>query len=142
MKHVEALVQRPRRLGRPQRGPLVRLRGRGLPLHGKPCQRGRPHAAASGMRSVVLIPSDLEQGKVAGTVVLGGDVMAVDGSYDDVNRLCAELSESRPWASSNSTCVPITRKAQVPRLRDAEQLGWRPLDAVVVPLRPVRCSRR
>lgn len=86
MKHVEALVQRPRRLGRPQRGPLVRLRGRGLPLHGKPCQRGRPHAAASGMRSVVLIPSDLEQGKVAGTVVLGGDVIAVDGSYDDVNR--------------------------------------------------------
>jgi len=114
MKHVEALVQRPRRLGRPQRGLLVRLRGRGLPLHGKPCQRGRPHAAASGMRSVVLIPSDLEQGKVAGTVVLGGDVMAVDGSYDDVNRLCAELSESRPWASSNSTCVPITRKAQSP----------------------------
>ena len=50
------------------------------------------HAAAAGMKSVVFIPADLERGKVAGTVVFGGEVIAVEGNYDDVNRLCAELS--------------------------------------------------
>jgi len=93
------------------------------------------HAAASGMRSVVLIPSDLEQGKVAGTVVFGGDVIAVDGSYDDVNRLCAELSESWPWAFVNLNLRPYYAEGSKSLAFEmAEQLGWRPPDAVVVPV--------
>ncbi|MBC7639850.1 MAG: pyridoxal-phosphate dependent enzyme, partial [Rhodoferax sp.] len=46
------------------------------------------HAAATGLRSVVFIPDDLEQGKVVQTAVYGQTLVAVQGSYDDVNRLC------------------------------------------------------
>jgi threonine synthase len=52
------------------------------------------HAARVGVPSVVFIPSDLEQGKIVTTAVYGGDVVAIDGSYDDVNRLCSELTET------------------------------------------------
>src|SRR5690348_16155345 len=52
------------------------------------------HAARAGVPSVVFIPSDLESGKVVTTAVYGGDVVAIDGSYDDVNRLCSELTET------------------------------------------------
>ena len=44
------------------------------------------------MQSVVLIPSDLEAVKVLTTAVFGGQLLAVEGNYDDVNRLCAELA--------------------------------------------------
>ncbi|MGH9268860.1 MAG: threonine synthase, partial [Acidimicrobiales bacterium] len=57
------------------------------------------HAAHAGMRSVVFIPHDLEPAKVAATAIYGGTVVAVDGTYDDVNRLCAEITPERPdWA--------------------------------------------
>ena len=52
------------------------------------------HAARAGVPSIVFIPSDLETGKVLTTAVYGGDVVAIDGSYDDVNRLCSELTET------------------------------------------------
>ncbi len=54
------------------------------------------HAARAGMDSVVLIPHDLEAAKVTMTAVYGGTVIAVEGNYDDVNRLCAELTSERP----------------------------------------------
>jgi threonine synthase len=50
------------------------------------------HAAHAGLRSFVFIPADLEQAKVVTTAVYGGNVVAIDGNYDDVNRLCAELA--------------------------------------------------
>ena len=93
------------------------------------------HAAASGMRSVVFIPSNLETGKVAGTVVFGGDVVPVDGSYDDVNRLCAELSGSRPWAFVNVNVRPYYAEgSKTLAFEVAEKLGWRTPDAMVVPI--------
>src|SRR5690606_39560340 len=52
------------------------------------------HAARAGLPSVVFIPADLEPGKVVTTAVYGGDLVAVEGSYDDVNRLCSELVET------------------------------------------------
>ena len=93
------------------------------------------HAAASGMRSVVFIPDDLERGKVAATAVYGGDLIAVDGSYDDVNRLCAELAGSRPWAFVNVNVRPYYAEgSKTLAFEVAEQLGWRVPDAVVVPV--------
>ena len=93
------------------------------------------HAAASGMRSVVFIPQDLEAGKVAATAVYGGDLIAVEGSYDDVNRLCAELSGSRPWAFVNVNVRPFYAEGSKSLAFEvAEQLGWRSPDAVVVPV--------
>lgn len=94
------------------------------------------HAAASGMESVVFIPADLEAGKVAGTTVFGGRVIAVDGSYDDVNRLCAELAEAgREWAFVNVNFRPFySEGSKTLGFEVAEQLGWRTPDAVVVPV--------
>ena len=60
------------------------------------------HAARAGMESVVFIPSDLEPAKVVATAVFGGRLVAVEGNYDDVNRLCAELAgEHTDWAFVN-----------------------------------------
>jgi len=93
------------------------------------------HAAAAGMRSIVFIPSDLEEGKIAGTVVFGGEVVAVDGSYDDVNRLCAELSGEKPWAFVNVNLRPYYAEgSKTLAFETVEQLGWRVPDAFVVPI--------
>lgn len=93
------------------------------------------HAAAAGMRSVVFIPHDLERGKVAATVIYGGEVIAVKGSYDDVNRLCAELSGSRPWAFVNVNVRPFYAEgSKTIAFEIAEQLGWRAPQTVVVPI--------
>src|SRR3990172_6409977 len=59
------------------------------------------HAAKAGMRSLVFIPADLEQGKVIGSAIYAPTLVAVEGSYDEVNRLCSELSDKYPWAFVN-----------------------------------------
>ena len=93
------------------------------------------HAAASGMRSVVMIPAGLEAGKIAGTTVFGGNVVEVEGSYDDVNRLCAEIASSVPWAFVNVNVRPYYAEGSKSLAFEvAEQLGWRYPDAVVVPI--------
>ncbi len=93
------------------------------------------HAAAAGLESIVFIPSDLEVGKIAGTTVFGGRVVEVDGSYDDVNRLCAELAASRPWAFVNLNVRPYYAEgSKTIAFEIAEQLGWRCPDAIVVPI--------
>jgi len=93
------------------------------------------HAAAAGMRSVVFIPAGLEAGKIAATAIFGGRVIEVDGSYDDVNRLCAELSGGQPWAFVNVNVRPYYAEgSKTLAFETAEQLGWRTPDAVVVPM--------
>jgi threonine synthase len=93
------------------------------------------HAAAAGMQSVVFIPNDLEPAKVTGTAVYGGLVLAVDGSYDDVNRLCAELSGSRKWAFVNVNVRPYYAEgSKTIAFEVVEQLGWRTPDAIVGPI--------
>jgi threonine synthase len=93
------------------------------------------HSAAAGMRSIVFIPSDLESGKIAGTTVFGGRVIEVEGSYDDVNRLCAELSGSRQWAFVNVNVRPYYAEGSKSLAFEVvEQLGWRYPDAIVVPV--------
>lgn len=93
------------------------------------------HAASAGMDSVVFIPNDLETGKVAATTVYGGRVLAVDGSYDDVNRLCAELAGDHPWAFVNVNVRPYySEGSKTMAFEVAEQLGWRAPGAVVVPV--------
>jgi threonine synthase len=93
------------------------------------------HAAASGMRSIVFIPVGLEAGKVAGTTVFGGTVIEVEGSYDDVNRLCSELSAATNWAFVNvNVRTYYAEGSKTLGFEIAEQLGWRYPDAVVVPM--------
>jgi threonine synthase len=94
------------------------------------------HAARAGMASIVLIPEDLERAKVTMTAVYGGTVIAVKGSYDDVNRLCAELTSEHPsWAFVNvNVRTYYAEGSKTLAFEVAEQLGWRAPDHVVVPI--------
>jgi threonine synthase len=94
------------------------------------------HAARAGMRSVVFIPADLEPAKVVTTAVFGGTVVALTGTYDDVNRLCAELASEYPtWAFVNVNVRSYYAEgSKTLAFEVAEQLGWQAPDHVVVPV--------
>ena len=82
------------------------------------------HAAHAGLRSYVFIPSNLEQGKVITTAVYGGNVVAIEGNYDDVNRLCAELAGIYEWAFVNVNMRPFYAEgSKTLAFETAEQLG-------------------
>ncbi len=92
------------------------------------------HAARAGMRAFVFIPADLERGKIVGAAVYGATVVAVDGSYDDVNRLCSELSDNYNWAFVNINMRPYYAEGSKSLgFEVAEQLGWRAPDNCIVP---------
>ncbi|MFZ4584764.1 MAG: threonine synthase [Acidimicrobiia bacterium] len=93
------------------------------------------HAAHAGLRSFVFIPHDLEAGKVITTAVYGGNLVAVRGNYDDVNRLCAELAGTYRWAFVNVNLRPYYAEgSKTLAYETAEQLGWRAPDHVVAPI--------
>jgi threonine synthase len=93
------------------------------------------HAAHAGLRSYVFIPADLEQGKVVTTAIYSGNVVAIDGNYDDVNRLCAELAGLYEWAFVNVNMRPYYAEgSKTLAFETAEQLGWQAPDHVVVPV--------
>jgi threonine synthase len=93
------------------------------------------HAARAGLRAVVFIPSDLEAGKVVTTAVYGQTLVAVDGTYDDVNRLCAEVAGDLPWAFVNVNLRPYYAEgSKTLGYEIAEQLGWRLPSQVVCPV--------
>ncbi len=93
-------------------------------------------AARAGIRSVVLIPADLESQKIAGTAVYGGTMVGVDGTYDDVNRLASELADDREdWAFVNVNVRPYYAEgSKTIGYEIAEQLGWRLPEQIVVPV--------
>jgi len=93
-------------------------------------------AARAGWESVVLIPSSLEQAKVLTTAVYDGVLIAVDGNYDDVNRLATELaSEHEDWAFVNVNVRPYYAEgSKTLGYEVAEQLGWRLPGQIVVPV--------
>jgi len=93
------------------------------------------HAARAGLRSYVFIPSDLEQGKIVTTAIYGGNLVAIKGNYDDVNRLCAELAGIYEWAFVNVNMRPYYAEgSKTLAFETAEQLGWTVPDHVVVPV--------
>ncbi|MGH9156074.1 MAG: threonine synthase [Acidimicrobiales bacterium] len=94
------------------------------------------HAARAGIRSIVFIPHDLELAKVVTTAVYGGRLIAVEGTYDDVNRLCAELASEHPtWAFVNVNLrTYYAEGSKTLAFEVAEQLGWKAPDHVVVPI--------
>ena len=93
------------------------------------------HAAGAGMNCFVFIPDDLEQGKVVGSAIYNPTLVMVRGSYDDVNRLCTELSMEHPWAFVNINVRPYYAEgSRTLGFEIAEQLGWRAPDHIVVPM--------
>jgi len=93
-------------------------------------------AARAGIRSVVLIPADLEPQKIVGTAVFGGSLIAVKGSYDDANRLACELADERAdWAFVNVNVRPYYAEgSKTIGFEVAEQLGWKLPEQIVVPV--------
>jgi threonine synthase len=92
------------------------------------------HAAAAGIRCFVMIPHDLEQGKVLGSLVFGPTMVRIRGNYDDVNRLCTEIADKYGWAIVNVNLRPYyTEGAKTFGFEIAEQLGWMLPQHTVIP---------
>jgi threonine synthase len=93
------------------------------------------HAAQAGLRCFVFIPYDLESAKVLGNLIYRPTVVAVEGNYDDVNRLCSEIAGEYPWAFVNINIRPYYAEgSKTLAFETAEQMGWRAPDQVVVPI--------
>ncbi|HEY1355858.1 MAG TPA: threonine synthase [Solirubrobacterales bacterium] len=93
------------------------------------------HAAAAGLESYVFVPANLEEQKLLATGVYGTHLVGVRGNYDDVNRLCTQLAETRPWAFVNVNLRPYySEGSKTLAYETVEQLGWELPDRVVVPI--------
>jgi threonine synthase len=93
------------------------------------------HAAAAGLDSYVFVPADLEEQKLLATGIYGTKLVGVRGTYDDVNRLCTELAQTRPWAFVNVNLRPYYAEgSKTLAYETIEQLGWKLPDRVVSPI--------
>jgi threonine synthase len=93
------------------------------------------NAAAAGLDSYVFVPANLEEQKLLATAVYGTRLVGVRGNYDDVNRLCTQLCEERPWAFVNVNLRPYYAEgSKTLAYETAEQLGWALPDRVVCPI--------
>jgi threonine synthase len=93
------------------------------------------HAAAAGLKSYVFVPANLEEQKLLATGIYGTNLVGVRGNYDDVNRLCTQLAETRPWAFVNVNLRPYYAEgSKTLAYETVEQLGWELPDRVVSPI--------
>jgi threonine synthase len=93
------------------------------------------HAAAAGLDSYVFVPANLEEQKLLATGVYGTNLVGVRGNYDDVNRLCTQLAETRPWAFVNVNLRPYYAEgSKTLAYETVEQLGWKLPDRVISPI--------
>ncbi len=90
--------------------------------------------ARSGLKRFVFIPATLEQSKITASVVYSPNLIAVDGNYDDVNRLCSEIANKYKWAFVNINIRPYYAEgSKTLGFEVLEQLGWKAPDNVVIP---------
>jgi threonine synthase len=93
------------------------------------------HAARLGLECYVFIPATLEPGKVLGSAVSGPHVVAIDGTYDDVNRLCTQAGDRYGWGFANINLRSYYAEgAKTYGYEIVEQLGWRFPQHVVSPV--------
>jgi threonine synthase len=96
------------------------------------------HAARIGMDSIVFVPADLEPAKIIQSAVYGGTLVGIEGSYDDVNRLCSELAETDEFEKTGFVNVNVrpyyAEGSKTLGFEVAEQLGWRIPAQVVAPM--------
>ena len=91
------------------------------------------HAAKAGLDCYVFIPDGLEQGKIIGSAIYGPKTVAIQGNYDDVNRLCSEIGDKYGWAFVNVNLRPYySEGAKTHGFEVAEQLGWKLPKHIVV----------
>lgn len=92
-------------------------------------------AARGGFEAVIFIPADLEAAKVLNTQVYGARLVRIEGNYDQVNRLCAQVADKFPWGFVNVNLRPYYAEgSKTVGFEIAEQLGWTLPDNVVVPM--------
>ena len=92
------------------------------------------HGARAGMKTMVFFPADLERGKIIQAAAYGPTLVAVDGNYDQVNRLCSELADNNRWAFVNINMRPFYAEGSKTLGHEvAEQLGWKAPDHCIVP---------
>lgn len=92
------------------------------------------HGAKSGFKRFIFIPASLEQSKIVASLVYEPNLIAVDGNYDEVNRLCSEVANKYRWAFVNINIRPFYAEGSKTQGHEiVEQLGWRTPDNVVVP---------
>lgn len=93
------------------------------------------YAAHAGLEACIVIPADLEQAKIATAAVFRPTLVRVNGTYDEVNRLCSELADDLPWAFCNINVRPFySEGSKTLTFETAEQLGWRLPDEIIVPV--------
>jgi len=93
------------------------------------------HAAKAGLRAVIFIPDNLEPSKIAGALAYSPTLVAIDGNYDDVNRVCSEIADKYRWAFVNINMRPYySEGSKTLAYEVAEQLGWRTPDRAIVPI--------
>ena len=92
------------------------------------------HAAHAGLESYVFVPYDIEPAKIVAAATLG-NVVEVEGNYDEVNRLCLELHDTHEWGFANINLRPYYAEgSKTIAFETAEQLGWKLPDHVIVPV--------
>jgi threonine synthase len=92
-------------------------------------------AAASGLQTCILIPSDLESAKITGTLVYGANLIAVNGNYDEVNRLCTQIADRYQWGFVNVNLrAYYAEGSKTVGYEILEQLGWKTPQHIVVPM--------
>ena len=92
-------------------------------------------AASAGLKSYVLIPSDLERSKVVNSLVYGTNVVGIEGPYDQVNRLCSEIAGKYGWGFVNVNLRPYYAEGSKSMgFEIVEQLGWKTPKHTVIPM--------
>ena len=92
------------------------------------------HCAAAGLKSLIFIPGDIEPAKITASLLCGPQVIALDGNYDEVNRLCAQIGDEYGWGFVNVNLRPYyTEGAKTLGFEIAEQMNWKLPDHVVLP---------
>src|SRR5512135_12003 len=92
------------------------------------------HGARAGFKRFIFIPASLEASKIIASLVYEPHLVAVDGNYDDVNRLCSEIEQKYKWAFVNINIRPFYAEgSKTLGFEIIEQLGWKAPDNVVVP---------
>lgn len=93
------------------------------------------NAAAAGMTAYILVPAEIEQAKIVGTTIYGAHLVRVEGTYDQVNRLCTQIAFKYGWGLVNINLRPFYAEGSKSLGYEiAEQLGWRLPEHVVVPM--------
>lgn len=92
------------------------------------------HAAEAGLESFIFVPADLECEKILGTLIYDPNLVAVEGNYDEVNRLCSEIADKYGWAFVNINIRPYYAEgSKTFGYEIVEQLGWKAPRHIVVP---------